>query len=134
MRENASDRQMPKIIVCEADYQRLTDLAMAVQGRIPEVADELLAEMDRAEIADTIPGTVVRMGSKIRFRADDGQERNVTLVFPGEADIEQGKISILTPIGAALIGLSEGQSILWAKRDGERHRLTVLRVEAPATA
>jgi regulator of nucleoside diphosphate kinase len=133
MREYANDRQMPKIIVSETDYRRLTDLAMAVQGRMPEVADELLSEMDRAEVAaaDAIPGNVVRMGSKVRFRADDGEERDVTLVFPGEADIAQGKISILTPVGAALIGLSQGQSITWAKRDGERNRLTVLSVEAP---
>lgn len=136
MRETIDERRMPKIIVTEADYRRLTDLAMAVQNRMPEVADELLSEMDRAEIAaaDRVPGNVVRMGSTVRFRADDGQERSVTLVFPGEADIEQGKISILTPVGAALIGLSEGQSIMWAKRDGERHRLTVLSVEAPVAA
>ena len=55
----------------------------------------------------------------------------VTLVFPGEADIAQGKISILTPIGAALIGLSAGQSIDWTARDGRIHRLKVESVEAP---
>jgi regulator of nucleoside diphosphate kinase len=134
MRETVNDRQAPKIIVSESDHQRLTDLAMAVQDRMPEVADELLAEMDRAEIAspEKIPGNVVRMGSTLRFRSDDGQEREVTLVFPGEADIAQGKISILTPVGAALIGLSEGQSIMWATRDGEKRRLTVLSVAAPA--
>lgn len=136
MRESTDKRRLPKIMVSEADYNRLTGLAMAVQDRMPEVADELLAEMDRAEIAagGRVPDNVVRMGSRVRFRADDGQERDVTLVFPGEADIEQGRISILTPVGAALIGLAQGQSITWAKRDGERSRLTVLSVEAPVPA
>lgn len=136
MRQSTEKRRLPKIMVSEADYNRLTGLAMAVQDRMPEVADELLAEMDRAEVAaaDRVPDNVVRMGSRIRFRADDGQERDVTLVFPGEADIEQGKISILTPVGAALIGLAEGQSIMWTKRDGGRQRLTVLSVKAPVAA
>lgn len=131
---NDSSRDLPGIVVSEADYQRLTDLAMAVRIRQPEVAEELLAEMDRAEIAegDAIPHNVVRMGSLVRFRQGDGQVREVRLVYPGEADIEKGRISILTPVGAALIGLREGQSIMWAKRDGERHRLTVLSVDAQA--
>ncbi len=134
MRESVDGGLKPRIVVSEADYRRLTDLAMAVQNRMPEVADELLSEMDRAEIAatDSVPDNVVQMGSTLRFRADDGQERAVTLVFPGDADIAKGRISILTPVGAALIGLREGQSIMWAKRDGERHRLTVLSVEAQA--
>jgi regulator of nucleoside diphosphate kinase len=83
---------------------------------------------------DAVPADVVRMGSTVEFRADNGQQRTVTLVFPGDADIAEGKISILTPIGTALIGLSPGQSISWAARDGRRQRLTVLKVEQPASA
>ncbi|MGE0241516.1 MAG: GreA/GreB family elongation factor, partial [Parvibaculaceae bacterium] len=48
--------------------------------------------------------------------------------FPGEADIAEGRLSILTPVGTALIGLSVGQSILWTGRDGQQHKLTVLDV------
>ena len=62
---------------------------------------------------------VVRMGSTLRYVTDSGEDRTVTLVFPAEADIAAGKISILTPIGAALLGLSEGQSIHWQTRNGE---------------
>jgi regulator of nucleoside diphosphate kinase len=54
------------------------------------------------------------------------------LVFPGQADIAAGKISILTPIGAALIGLSQGQSIDWKTRDGRSRQLTILSVEGMA--
>jgi regulator of nucleoside diphosphate kinase len=72
------------------------------------------------------------MGSTVQFKSDDGQQRRVILVFPGEADISQGKISVLTPVGAALIGLSEGQSIMWTTRDGRDQQLTVLAVEPMA--
>jgi regulator of nucleoside diphosphate kinase len=72
------------------------------------------------------------MGSGVVFRSDNGETRRVKLVFPGQADIAAGRISILTPIGAALIGLSEGQSIAWKTRDGRLRQLTILAVEGEA--
>ncbi|MBB3464346.1 regulator of nucleoside diphosphate kinase [Rhizobium sp. BK377] len=72
------------------------------------------------------------MGFEVRFTSDLGEDRQVTLVFPGEADIAEGKISILTPIGVALIGLKTGQSIDWTARDGRLHRLTVRTLREPA--
>jgi regulator of nucleoside diphosphate kinase len=72
------------------------------------------------------------MGSVVEFRSNTSQQGKVTLVFPGEADIAKGRISILTPIGAALIGLSSGQSIAWTARDGRKHELTVVSVEPPS--
>ena len=136
MRKDAIDGRMPNIVVSDADHDRLTSLATATIDRVPEVAEELLAEMERADVVSTrsVPRNVVQMGSTVEVRPDDGQQRRVTLVFPGEADIAQGKVSILTPIGTALIGLSEGQSIMWTARDGRRQRLTVLAVEAPRAA
>lgn len=127
---------MPKIIVSAADHERLTGLALAAMERVPEVAEELLSEMDRAKVVAgrPVPPTVVQMGSAVEFLSDDGQQRRVTLVFPGEADIAAGKVSILTPIGAALIGLSEGQSITWIARDGRRHKLTILSVRQPSSS
>jgi regulator of nucleoside diphosphate kinase len=124
----------PRIIVSDMDCERLTALATAVRDRFPEVADELQAEMDRAQVmpALSVPADVVRMGSTVEFRSDKAQQRRVTLVFPAEADIAQNRISILTPIGAALIGLSTGQSITWLARDGREHELTVMGVEQPA--
>jgi regulator of nucleoside diphosphate kinase len=126
----------PKIIVGEIDHERLTGLATAAIERIPEVAEELLAEMDRAKVVAPakLPADVVRMGSFVTFDSDSAQHRRVQLVYPGEADIEQGRISVLTPIGAALIGLAAGQSIAWTARDGKKHVLTVTAVEQPAMA
>jgi regulator of nucleoside diphosphate kinase len=131
-----STEPMPPIVVSEADYERLTNLAAAVEERAPDVASVLQAEMERARVvpADSFPADVVQMGSTVEFRSDSGAERRVTLVYPGEADLAQGRISILTPIGAALIGLSPGQSIAWATRDGGRRHLTVLRVAQPGSA
>ena len=131
MNHNVQQSAKPKIIVSASDQGRLTTLAMDAMNRHPLVAAELLAEMDRAQVtsADALPSGVVQMGSTVIFRSEDGETRCVTLVFPGQADISKGKISILTPVGAALIGLSEGQSITWSTRDGTSRRLTVVAVE-----
>jgi regulator of nucleoside diphosphate kinase len=123
----------PAITVTRSDHERLWRLAEAHADRNPDVSEELLAELDRARVVQDgkIGADVVRMGSTLRFTSDLGEDRTVTLVFPGEADIATGKVSILTPIGAALVGLSAGQSIDWTARDGRVHRLTVETVEAP---
>lgn len=131
MRDVVRSRTAPQIIVSNADYERLTDLATASLQRLPEVAQELLSEMDRAKVVDAgqVPVDVVRMGSTVTFKQDDGHKRRMTLVYPAEESIDEHKISVMTPIGAALIGLAVGQSISWTARDGRRHDLTVLKVE-----
>ncbi|HEY9568192.1 MAG TPA: nucleoside diphosphate kinase regulator [Thalassobaculum sp.] len=139
MRENPqprNQRRKPDITISEIDYDRLSDLADASRSRAPEVAEELLLELDRASVvaAGGVPPSVVQMGSTVEFKADQGQPTRVVLVFPGEADVAAGKISIMTPIGAALIGLSAGQTISWTARDGRQHELTVLAVEEPERA
>jgi regulator of nucleoside diphosphate kinase len=127
-------RQKPSIIVSDTDQRRLTTLATDALERFPEVAEELLSEMERADVvtAEAIPPNVVQMGTDVVFQSDNGETRRVRLVFPGQADIAAGRISILTPIGAALIGLSEGQSIAWKTRDGRWRHLTILAVEGMA--
>lgn len=123
----------PAITLTPTESDRLWRLAESCAERNPAVAQELLAELDRARVVDErrIAADVVRMGSSLRFTSDLGEDRRVTLVFPGEADIAKGKISILTPIGVALIGLSAGQSINWTARDGRIRRLTVESVDVP---
>jgi len=136
MSQHSESEILPTIIVSKAEYQVLTGLVEAVEERLPEIASVLQAEMDRAEVVaeEAVPADVVRMGSTVEFQQDGGQPRTVTLVFPGDADISEGRISILTPIGTALIGLSPGQSIAWTARDGRRQRLTVLKVEQTAAS
>lgn len=126
----------PAITISHSDHEKLNRLAESIADRNPDVADQLFAELERARVvADAqLPREVVRMGSTLRFTTDAGEDRVVTLVLPNEADIAAGKVSILTPIGAALIGLSAGQSIDWTARDGRTHRLTVESVEAADAA
>jgi regulator of nucleoside diphosphate kinase len=130
MRKDSKRRSQPEIILNIRDSERLSDLAAAAMDRVPEIAEQLMSEIERAEISTAPSGlpAVAQMGSTVLFRSDDGQHRRVTLVFPGEADISRDRISILTPIGIALIGLSEGQSITWVTRDGRERGLTVLSV------
>ena len=130
MRDVVRTRSVPQIIVSNADYERLTDLANASLERLPDVAKELLSEMDRAQVVepDAVPSNVVRMGSTVTFKSDVGQTRTLTLVYPADESLDQHRISVMTPVGAALIGLAEGQSISWTARDGRRHQLTVMKV------
>lgn len=129
-------KRKPAITLTRSDHERLSGLADSISSRNPAVADQLASELDRARVVDDrrISADVVRMGSRLRFTTDAGEDRTVTLVFPGDANIAEGKISVLTPIGAALIGLSAGQSIDWTSLDGRTHRLTVESVELPVPA
>ncbi|MBL8701840.1 MAG: nucleoside diphosphate kinase regulator [Alphaproteobacteria bacterium] len=123
----------PAITLSDRDRARLTSLANAALARLPDEAEFLLDEIERARIvgADAAPDDLVRMGSAVTFRVDDGEIRRATLVYPEDADFAAGRISILTPVGAALIGLSTGQSIAWTRRDGSLRRVEVLAVESP---
>ena len=91
-------------------------------------------EVARATVVPSgeMPADIVNIGSEVAFRDETtGRERTVTVVMPPDADIARGRVSVLTPIGAALIGLRTGASISWETRDGEERRLTVLRVSRP---
>jgi regulator of nucleoside diphosphate kinase len=122
-------------IVIDADYvERLRGLALAVIERNPEVGDRLLQEVERAQVLPSanMPPHVVNIGSGVTFTDDTtGRVQHITLVLPKDADITERKVSVLTPIGAALIGLPEGACIDWMTRDGKKRELTVLKV-APA--
>lgn len=115
------------ILVGDADQERLMPLARGPAG------DDLFAELARAETMPTeaLPVDVVRMGAQVRFRTRSGGAREVTLVYPEQADIDLGRVSVLTPIGTALLGLRAGQSIAWRTRDGRKDVLTVDEVRAP---
>ena len=130
MSQMTANTPLPEIIVGERDYDTLSALAAAAAPRMPEVAETLLNELDRATVVDSdaVPPGIVRIGSRVTYLAD-ASERQVTLVMPSEADISAGRISVLTPIGAALLGLSTGQTIEWPARDGRLHHLRVVAVE-----
>jgi regulator of nucleoside diphosphate kinase len=120
----------PEIVISAADEERLTALANVLFDSRPELGEELLAELARARLVsrDALPADTVQMGSTLTYEAD-GRRRTVTLVYPPDANIDEGRISVATPIGTALLGLAEGQSIDWTARDGRKQRLTVVAVE-----
>ena len=125
----------PRITLTSADYEKLSVLANAAAHTMPEIAAELAEELDRAHVLPMgrHPDDTVCMGCEVDFRDDmTGRVQTVTLVYPQQADISKGMISVLTPIGTALIGLPVGKSIDWTTRTGETKRLTVLKVCAPA--
>jgi regulator of nucleoside diphosphate kinase len=135
MEQHLHDRnpqRLPEIVLGGTDHARLTSLANAAFDTVPDTAEELLSELDRARIVadNAVPRDVVRMGSVVEFESAGGRKR-VTLGVPPEADIAAGKVSVLTPVGAALIGLAKGQSIDWTARDGTSHALTIRAVEQP---
>ena len=133
----AKPSKRPPIHMIDAEADLLAELAYGAQERMPQVSDLLIAEIDRAKIhaANKIPVDVVTMNATVQFVDEhDGDERTVKLVLPGEADIAAGRVSILTPVGAGLIGLREGQSIRWPGRDGKERVLRIVRVEQMAAA
>ncbi|GEO13690.1 nucleoside diphosphate kinase regulator [Microvirga aerophila] len=135
MTKKAVGGAKPRIILTAADHEKLSLLANAAAHTMPEVAAGLSEELDRAHVLTTDRHTIgtVRMGCEVDFRDDmTGRVQTVTLVYPNEADISKGLISVLTPIGTALIGLPVGKSIDWTTRTGETKRLTVLKVLEPA--
>lgn len=128
-RPKALRRLAIQMIDSEADT--LTTLALGAESRVPEVAEMLLNEIERATIVTEkrISSDVVTMRSVVEFIDEaSGSDRTVQLVYPREADISAGRISILTPIGAGLIGMKTGQSILWPDRDGRERKLTIVKV------
>ena len=127
----------PRVVTGVESLDRLETLVGQALRRDPDLADRLLGEIGRARTLPVakLPANVVAIGRAVTYRDETtGHERTVTPVFPKEADNTSGRISILTPIGVALIGLAEGASLHWQTRSGTRRVLTVLRVFAAAEA
>jgi regulator of nucleoside diphosphate kinase len=127
--------ERPPIHLLASESDMVATLALQVEHRQPVVASMLLEEIERAELhePDTLPDTAVTIGSEVDF-VDEGtsQLRTVELVLPASANIAESRISILTPMGAALYGLAAGQSIDWPNLDGQERRIRILRVRQPS--
>lgn len=123
--------QLP-IYLTQTDLDRLWDLLEAyATGSGGRRFDKLEDELVRAVIMprDQIPKDVVTMNSRVVFEDETtAQRREVTLVYPGKADINAGKISILVPVGTALLGLRAGQSIDWELPGGQKRRYRIIEV------
>ncbi len=114
------------IYITEPDYQRLSILIKSTRERNgvdTEYLNKLEAELDRAEVVDPkqIPADVVTMRSKVRLKdLVSGEANTYSLVFPTEANFTEGRISILAPIGTAILGYKRGDTIDWPVPSGLR--------------
>ena len=130
-RKGEHEMVLPPITVMEDESRRLNALASSSAVLFPRVAHFLAREIERASVVpdnSDLRG-VVRMGSRVRYCDDNtGEVRDVVLVYPHDADITLKRVSVLTPVGAALIGLSVGQGIEFQTPGHNKRSLTVLDV------
>lgn len=119
------------LIVSKLDYQQLMKL---IEQEDTPAAEALDIELGRAELVEEnkLPADAVSMGSVVTFTDLDSQEeKTISLVYPHEADVTTMKISILSPVGSALIGLRIGGNIDWPVPQGKVRRLKVIGVQQP---
>jgi regulator of nucleoside diphosphate kinase len=119
---------LPPIIITRQDLDRLQHLIG--DGASPAL-DRLDAELTRAAVVEpqAVPADVVTMNSDVVYEdIDSGVQRTVRIVYPPDADAALGRISVLAPIGSALLGLRVGQAIEWPTPGGMR-QVRVVRVE-----
>lgn len=118
----------PNIVISTLDAQRLENLLESLHGSDFPGRDDLEAELARADVVEPedIPPTVVTMNSTVRFKVlPNAQEFELTLVYPKDLDDSGRKISILAPVGSALLGLSQGDEIEWPKPGGGMMRVRI---------
>ncbi len=119
---------LPEIYLTQTDMDRLLTLIETQPGKHYE---KLERELVRATVLprEKIPQDVVTMNSRVIFENETtGQRREVTLVYPDSSNIDAGKISVLVPIGTALLGLRTGESIDWDLPDGKKQRYRIVAV------
>lgn len=119
---------LPDLIVSAHDARRLEALIASRAGAGDEIAEALESELLRADIREpaAMPADVVTMNSTLRCVDETtGAERVLQLVYPDQADAAQGKVSVLAPVGAALLGLRAGDGIDWPLPGGRSTRLRV---------
>ena len=122
-----------EIVVTEFDQNRLRNLLEGVRrwnARDRAHVDHLEAELDRADVVPSgdVPFDVVTMNSEVAVRdMDSNEEITFAVVFPSDADVNRQRISILAPIGTAVLGYRVGDTIDW-KVPGRTRRLKIERV------
>ncbi|HDR2162687.1 TPA: nucleoside diphosphate kinase regulator [Enterobacter cancerogenus] len=119
----------PTIIINELDAERIDMLLEKPEYAALPIADALNAELDRAQMCtpESMPHDVVTMNSQVKFRdLTTGEERTRTLVYPAKMTDSATQLSVLAPVGAALIGLRTGDTIHWELPGGASAHLEVL--------
>lgn len=131
MAKSRSGDERPRTHLLASESDIVANLALQIEHRQPVVAAMLLDEIERGELHDaaTLPKDAITLGSDVDFVDErTHQLRKAQLVLPAHANIAEGRISILTPMGAALYGLRAGDSINWPDLEGNERRITIARV------
>lgn len=118
----------PKIVLSSLDADRLTKLLELLPDQAFPGRDDLEAELARAEIVppQEVPPDVVTMNSTVKFRIESSsKEFFLTLVYPKDVDPKGGTISVLAPVGSALLGLTKGDEIEWPNPGGRVLRVRI---------
>lgn len=121
--------QSPALVIKREDFEKILGIISLAKNELGALLEE---ELGRAEIvsAAEFPRDRVAMNSRVVYKdMETGKESKVTVVFPHEANVDENKISILAPIGAALIGLRVGQEIHWPLPHGKDKRVKVISVD-----
>ncbi|KFE64356.1 nucleoside diphosphate kinase regulator [Hyalangium minutum] len=122
----------PALRITAEDMAKLrTVVERYLEGSRASAAEQLELELDRAVVVSQreIPPDVVTMRSRILFEdVETGRRREATLVYPEEADMEQSRVSILAPVGLALLGLRVDDTIEWPLPQARRARLRIMEV------
>jgi regulator of nucleoside diphosphate kinase len=119
-------------VVTAADYDRLIELVETMRVAMPQVAFYLEQELDQATIAADADPFTVQMGSVVRFRDHaSGKVHDIQLVYPPESSLAEGRLSVLTPVGSALLGQQVGTVAECRDAVGRTKTLTVLSVQPP---
>lgn len=124
------EQKLP-ITISTLDAARLEKMLASVGGRQIPNKDDLQAELDRAHIVEPeeMPHDVVTMNSTVTFQMESSsKEFSLTLVYPNDIDDGTGKISVLAPVGSALLGLREGDEMSWPKPGGGLLNVRILKV------
>jgi len=119
----------PTLTISELDAERLDNLLAKPEYANNPVAEALNDELDRADIVSQqdMPADVVTMNSKVRFtEGNEGEEHIRTLVFPAALKNSDEQLSVMAPMGAALLGLRVGSSITWKMPNGKESLIKVL--------
>ncbi|MFU8838982.1 MAG: nucleoside diphosphate kinase regulator [Thiohalomonadaceae bacterium] len=121
----------PPIVVSTLDMERIDALLDQYPDPGPAEVEALRAELDRADVREPrqMPDNVVTMHSAVHFRMlDNGKEFERSLVYPREIDGSEGKLSIFTPVGSALLGLAVGAHIDWPAPGGKMTRVEIVEI------
>lgn len=118
----------PPIVVSSLDMERLEALLDSLPSAQAGTREKLMGELARADMVepDEMPADVVTMNSRVRFVLDNAAEEfDMSLAYPKDVNGEPDKLSVLTPVGNALLGLKVGETIDWTRPDGGRFEVTV---------